>query len=147
MVCSGCVYADAIQNRREICPFCRAPAPKNIKNSLQGLNERLEVNDPEAFFGSGAIYFQGEGVVKDKSKGLEYYIRGAELGSTRAASELGQIYRIGESVSKDVKKARHYYELAAMRGDSASRCQLGFEEVNSGKFDKALKHWQISCAR
>ena len=138
-----------MQNKMTVthAPFCRAPMPENMQETIQQINKRLEVNDPEAFYNMGAVYFIGQVVVQDKSKGLGYYIRGAELGSTRAASELGQIYRICESVSKDVKKARHYYELAAMSGDSASRCQLGFEEVNSGKFDKALKHWQISCAR
>jgi hypothetical protein len=51
MICTGCLYADANQNRRGTCPFCRATTPKNIANdALQVFNKRLEVNDPEAFF-------------------------------------------------------------------------------------------------
>jgi TPR repeat protein len=98
MICTGCLYADANQNRRGTCncPFCRATTPKNIANdALQVFNKRLEVNDPEAFFNMGCLYSKGVDVAKDVSKGWEHYIRGAELGSAMASYALANAYDIG----------------------------------------------------
>jgi TPR repeat protein len=149
IICGGCVYADSTQNRYGACPFCRAPRP-NFSDAFLRLNKRLEVNDPEAFYNIGLLYDYGEGsVVRDKSKALEYYIRGAELGSAMALSVVARAYYVGcdDAIAKDEKKARHYYELAAMKGNNQSRCHLGVEEAKDGKYDKALKHWLISCGR
>jgi TPR repeat protein len=121
--------------------------PENMSETLQLLNKRLEVNDPEAFYNVGAVYFIGQYVVQDKSKGLEYYIRGAELGSASASNAVAQAYDIGEGVAKNAKKAMHYYELAAMKGHTESRYNLGRSKANAGRCDKAVKHWLISCGR
>jgi hypothetical protein len=34
-----------------------------------------------------------------------------------------------------------------MKGNNLARCNLGCDEANDGKYDKALKHWLISCGR
>jgi hypothetical protein len=84
VICSGCVFADMKENCRQICPFCRAKAPKTNADMIQRINKRLEVKDPHAFYNMGAMYFKGEVVAQDKSKGLEYHLRAAELGSADA---------------------------------------------------------------
>jgi TPR repeat protein len=77
MICTGCSYADAIQNRYG-CPFCRAPL-EHFADSFVLLNKRIEVNDPEAFYEMGSMYSEGYNIAQDKSKALEYYIRGATI--------------------------------------------------------------------
>jgi TPR repeat protein len=145
VICGGCVFADFKQNHRQICPFCRTPVAENMTDVIQRHNKWLEVNDPYAFFDIGTRYFQGLGVVQDKSKALEYYLRGVELGSADCLAIVGFMYDEGDGVVKDKKKAIHYYELAAIQGHSTSRYSLGFNEYNFGKYDRALKHWLISC--
>ena len=58
---------------------------------VQELNERLEVNDPEAFYNMGAMYYHGRGVLQDKSKALEYFTRGSELGSADASVRMAKV--------------------------------------------------------
>jgi TPR repeat protein len=118
-----------------------------MSETIQQINKRLQVNDPEAFYNMGAVYFIGQVVVQDKSKGLGYYIRGAELGSACASYIVHRAYDIGDDVAKAEKKARHYLKLAAMQGHIVSRYNLGCDEANAGKCDKAVKHWLISCGR
>jgi TPR repeat protein len=56
--------------------------PENDTDTLQQLNRWLEVNDSHACNEMGALYYHGEnGVVQNRSKALEYFLRGAELGS------------------------------------------------------------------
>jgi TPR repeat protein len=112
---------------------------------IQQLHNRLEVNDPWAFGDIGIRYFHGEGVVQDKSKAFEYFCRGAELGSADALNAVGNAYLKGNGVAKDEKKALYYEELAAMQGNNEARHNLGIDEANAGKYDRALKHWLISC--
>ena len=46
---------------------------------------------------------------------------------------------------RDTKKAQHYYELAAMGGDEVARHNLGCMEMDSGNYDRAMKHYMISA--
>jgi TPR repeat protein len=149
IICCGCVFADETQNRRAICPFCRAQEPDNISDAetIQRLEKRLKFNDPWAFYTLGVMYFFGEGVVQDKPKAFGCYFRGAELGSAEASYALAKSYYHGDGIAQDKKKAVYYGELAAMQGNSVSRYNLGVNEAKAGKYNKALKHWLISCER
>jgi TPR repeat protein len=140
-------YADGTQNRREICPFCRAPWSKTHADAIEQLKKRVEVNDPRAFYDIGSIYSHGgdEDVVQDKPKAFEYFCRAAELGFADALYAVALAYDQGDGISRDEKKAVHYYEQAAMKGNAASRHNLGVKEYKAGKYNKALKHWLISC--
>jgi TPR repeat protein len=59
------------------------------------LNKRIEVNDHEAFYEMGSMYFEGYNIAQDKSKALEYYIRGAELGSTMSLYSVAYAFDMG----------------------------------------------------
>jgi TPR repeat protein len=146
ILCIGCVFTD-VKNHRNPCPFCRAPPPEHTSDWLRDLNKRLEVNNPEAFFQIGVVYFNGNDVTQDKSKGLDFFFRGSELGSANASYQIANAYREGNDIAKDTKKALHYYGLAVMKGDNTSRCNLGINEATASRYDKALKHWQISRGR
>jgi TPR repeat protein len=85
--------------------------------------------------------------MQDKAKGLEYYFRGAELGSSSASSCVADAYYYGDVIAKDEKTATHYYEQAAMQGNNGARHNLGIDEANAGKYNRALQHWLIACER
>lgn len=129
IICNGCSHAHQLQsNGRPTCPFCRSQLPGNVAEMIQQLNKRLEVNDPWAFSHIGVKYFRGDGVVQNKSKALEYFCRGAELGSADASLCVAQAYDEGDGVTKDEKKATYYFVLAAMQGNTLTRHNLGFDE-------------------
>ena len=52
---------------------------------------------------------------------------------------------MGLGVERDAKKAAHYLEVAAIRGDGLARFNIGIDEANLGKMDRALKHWVIAA--
>jgi TPR repeat protein len=114
---------------------------------IQQMNKRLQVNDFHAFYNTGALYFNGDDVAQDKTKALEYYFRAAELGSAEASYAVARAYNVGDGVAKDEKKAEHYEELAAMQGNNEARHNLGLNEAKASKYDRALRHWLISCER
>ena len=67
-----------------------------------------------------------------------------KLGNSTAYYNIGNAYKNGEGLEVDKEKAKYYYELAAMKGDVKARNNLGVEEVNTGKYDRALKHFMIA---
>jgi hypothetical protein len=152
IICRGCFHADCLhagmkQNPCLFCPFCRTECAKTDAELIEREKKRLKVNDPWAFYNMGSRYFLGGGVVQNKSKGLEYYFLGAELGSSDALNAIAKCYHEGNGAEKDEKKAMYYNELAAIQGHSSSRHNLGFGEYKAGKYDIALKHWMIACGR
>ena len=47
------------------------------------------------------LHFEGAGVTKNESKGLEMMHRAADLGSTTAHAFLGTAYLLGKGVTRD----------------------------------------------
>ncbi|KAK1741605.1 zf-MYND and TPR domain-containing protein [Skeletonema marinoi] len=51
---------------------------------------------------------------------------------------------LGDCVQKDIKKAIYHAEQAAIGGHPGSRFNLGSNEFQSGKVERAIKHWIIA---
>ncbi len=83
----------------------------------------------------------GEG---DFGRALEYYTKAAELGHVEAHCCLASFYYRGNGVEEDVEKAIHHLEKAAIGGHPGARSLLAFEETKNGRFDRAVKHLNIS---
>jgi TPR repeat protein len=73
---------------------------------------------------------------------MELVAKAADLGLTKAHSQLGYLYKLGG----DWKKANFHFEAAAMTGHDIARCNLGLMEYNSGNMERAVKHWTISAS-
>jgi len=102
-------------------------------------------NDRAGFMLAG-VYANGLfGETQDIRKANELYLIAGELGCAEAYHNLGNAYSNGRTVEVDEEKAKHYWELAAMGGDVMARCNLGFNEVKSGNFQRAKKHFLISA--
>ena len=146
VICNGCSYAN---QKREVeqglehrCPFCREPEAKSDeKYNKRRMNRIKKHNDPVAMTATAKRYYHKG----DNRKAVEYYTKAAELGDVEAHYCLGCLYYNGEGVEKDMKKALLHLEQAAIGGHAAARILLAFHEEDSGRFDRAAKHFIIAA--
>ena len=109
--------------------------------------KRMEAGDADAFHEMGAWYLYGKfGLLQDIDRGLELASRAAELGSATAHYHLADLYFTGQHVQRNTKKALFHNQQAAMRGHTKARHNLGFDEMELGNADRAIKHWMIATA-
>ena len=146
IICSGCIYAVAIRDKEDKCPFCRTPVPNSDEEMIKQYNKRMEVDNDEAIYNLACCYDDGmHGLPKDHAKALELWHRAAGLGNALAYCNIGVAYHAGNGVERDEKKAEYYYELAAMGGDVVSTYNLGIIEHHArSNWERALKHYMIA---
>jgi tetratricopeptide (TPR) repeat protein len=144
-ICYGCVHAN---QKREIeegleqkCPYCREPLPESDKEAEKNLMERVKANDPIAIFKMGRKREEGG----DLEGAIQYWMKAAALGNMMAHYNLSILYHEGHGVEKDKKKEIHHLEEAAIGGHPNARYNLGAYELNSGRHDRAMKHYIIAA--
>jgi len=145
-ICKGCSYTNAIREIKDSiqqrCPFCRRPLPKTDAEVDRMVKRRVEVNDPVALREFGTrCHFEG-----DYGSAIEYWTRAARLGEAGAHYQLSFAYNLGDDVEKDMKKAIYHAEQAAIGGHYIARHNLGYEEYDDGKVERAVKHWIIAAS-
>lgn len=97
---------------------CNAPALNETRRSAnQG--------DAGAQFNLGLMYFQGEGVAKNKREAMKWFRKAADQGDPDAQFNVGYMYNHGEGVRKNIAAAMEWYEKAASQGHSAAQNDLG----------------------
>ena len=143
IICSGCIRAVAIRDRKaQKCPLCRKPMATS-KEILQQTKKRMEIGDADAIYSMGGGYYHGlYGMPQDYTKALELWHRAGELGHAEAYSQIGGAYCKGNGLERDTQKAKHYWELAAIRGSNVARHNLG---ANTCNCNIALKHFMIAA--
>lgn len=86
----------------------------DIPHAIQLLEEQTKEGDSYnatyAMYYLGFIYWTGEYVVKDSSKGMDWLEKAADFGSIEALEYLAETYKNGAGVNKDLDKAIYYYE-------------------------------------
>ncbi len=145
-ICLGCHIANMTREyeggleRR--CPFCREPVAKSQEEAAKQTMKRIkENNDPAAMCHMGKqLYREG-----DYDTALEYWTKAAELGDVNAHYSLSGLYDEGHGVEKDAEKEIYHLEEAAIRGHPIARHNLGIEEWNNGRFERARKHHIIAA--
>ena len=144
-VCKGCVLAARARGMND-CPFCRTAHPGTAAERLAMIRVRVKKKDPEATLFLGTKYHMGElGLQKDVRKGVELYTEAAELGSIDAIYNLGCLYASGKWVEENKAKGMQLWQKAAMRGHVEGRHNLGMNELESGNYDRAVKHNLIAA--
>ncbi|EJK59560.1 hypothetical protein THAOC_20200 [Thalassiosira oceanica] len=144
-ICNGCNYAAQKRGMFD-CAFCRTPMPKNDANALALARARAARKDPVAINFLGEKYCRGKlGLQKDMQRAVALWTEAAELGSSRALSNLGIAYEVGEGVKQDMAKAAEFFTKAAMQGHVSSRHNLGCDDWQRGNFSRALRHFMISA--
>ncbi len=81
----------------------------------------------------------------DYEGAFQYYTKAAQLGDIEVHWNLAGLYGEGQGVEKDEKKAVYHLEEAAIGGHPSARHNLGCEEKEKGRIDRALKHWIIAA--
>ena len=135
---------DATSRNIGTCPFCKADGRgKTDDERVEELMKRVEANDAGAIFALANQYIQGgSGLLQDRTKAMDLYVRAAELGSSQAHFQLGTQY----DAEENSKKEKFHYEAAAMAGNEVARYNLGCIEFESGNRERALKHWTIAAS-
>ncbi len=143
-ICDGCALANVLREREQgleiRCPFCREPVPKTKEEGNQNFVERAKADDPEALFQVGARCNR-----EGDFKGIEYWIKAAELGNMDAHYNLSVFYREGEIVKKNEQKEIYHLEEAAIGGHPDARYNLGCYEEENGRIDRAMRHFIIAA--
>ena len=155
MICTGCIYAMTVNQMKRgkrqyednICPFCRTPPCKSVKEEIRLLKKLLDTGNGGAYKQLADYYHRGvSGLSQDYQKSNELLLKAGELGSTNAYYNLGQVYRVGSGGGQiDLKKATYYYELSAMGGEIMARHNLGCMEAKAGNHDRAFKHFIMAA--
>ena len=83
--------------------------------------------------------------MKELSECIGILDKGTGLGDVEAHYNLSIMYREGEGVEKDMKKYTYYMEEAAIAGHPTARHNLGVQERNNGRFERAVKHFVIAA--
>ena len=144
-ICAGCDHAnknrEIEQGLEQRCPFCREVVPKTDEEADQNYMKRAKANDPVAIFRMGVkCYDEG-----DHEGAFQYWTKAAEVGNIESHFELSCLYHKGEGVEKNNKKEFYHLEEAAIGGHDYARHNLGYYEGESGRNDRAVKHFIIAA--
>jgi TPR repeat protein len=125
---------------KQRCVFCREPLINSAEEADKNVMERIKKNDPVAMRQWGKRHLE-----VDYETALQYLTKAAELGEADAHYSLSVMYLDGEGVEKDIEKAVYHAEEAAIGGHPYARYNLGCIEYESGRFDRAKKHFIIAA--
>jgi TPR repeat protein len=81
------------------------------------LLRKAQAGDAKAQFDLASAFSQGDGVVKDPAKGIEWLKKSALQGYPGAQVVLGYMYQKGIEMEKDPFEAAKWYKKAARQGD------------------------------
>ena len=148
IICNGCIYAMKTSGGKDLCAYCREPAPANHEMELQRTRKCAEGGNAAAYNMLGGFYASGyKGVVpQDYQKANELWLRSGELGWAYGYYNLGLSYLDGKGVQVDVKKACMYWGLAAMKGHAGAHHNLGCMDNHVSNYHRAFKHFMFAAS-
>ena len=117
----------------------RLAAEGKIDEAVAWWKTAAEEGDASAMTSLGQCYLLGEGVHKDKRKGIEWIRKSAELGNPAAQITLGICYKVGDGVKKNYKEAVKWIRQSAEQGNAIGQNELGlcYEKGRGVKKDKS----------
>jgi GAF domain-containing protein len=112
------VLASSVPPKSETASAAPLSAPAMETASFEQLRHMAEKGEPRAENVLGLRYFQGdekEGVKRNESEAVHWFIAAAEHGNVAAQSKLGFLYWSGRGVPKDLDKAYLWTVVASGR--------------------------------
>lgn len=97
----------------------------------------------------GERYILGQGVEKDTSVAVSYFVQAAEADYPVAQFILGKLYDEGQSIPHDASVAREYYQKAADKDYAPAQYALGqmyYLGQDCPKNDTEALYWILKCA-
>jgi hypothetical protein len=145
LICLGCSYANTKRETEEglvqRCAYCREPLPKTAEEADQNFMKRIKANDPDAMRQMGRkCHNKG-----DYEGAFKYWTKAIALGNVNAHFNISTLYHEGKGVEKDKKKEMYHLEEAAIGGHPGARYNLGANEWNSERDERAMKHYIIAA--
>lgn len=105
-----------------------------------------EAGDRDAQYRMGWLYEDGEGVPRDASVAIEWFLRAALLGNVKAQTMMGYKFAKGEGVRASHQKAKCWYLHAAAQGEPQAQLNLG-SILKRGEGPKNNMYWTERAAR
>ena len=122
---------------------------KDYAESLLWAQKAVDAGNADGYWALALAYEHGRGVKTDDRKAVEYYKKGAELGSAACRHSYGCRLINGEGVKKDAKAALKLFEQSADQGYGLACKALGhMYETGEGvepDFDKELAYFEKAC--
>jgi len=87
-----------------------------IEAALPLYERAVAAGSARAMTALGDAYSNGDGVPRDRRRGLEYFYDAAVLGDAPAMLALARAFRIGDGVERDPELARYWLVRAAETG-------------------------------
>lgn len=103
----------------------RLAAEGKIDEAVAWWKTAAEEGDASAMASLGDCYLSGEGVHRDKRKGIEWTRKSAELGNPAAQNNLGICYNEAYGVKKNYKEALKWFRMAADQGYVDAQYNVG----------------------
>ncbi len=116
---------------------------KDYATALREWQEIAEAGFPFAQNALGTMYENGQGVIKDDQKAVEYYRLSAERGDAIGQRKLGTKYYFGKGVKTDYSESIKWWRLAAAQGDAKAQMNLGASYFAG---EGAVKNYVIAYA-
>jgi TPR repeat protein len=114
------------QFRLALVYFLGEEVPRDDAQAVEWFRKAAEQGNPDAQFGLGLLYRDGErGVPRDDAQAVEWFRKAAEQGYADAQFGLGLMYDMGEGVSEDDAQAVEWYRKAAEQGYAKAQYLLG----------------------
>ena len=88
------------------------------------LTDLAEAGSGDAAIALGKIYTEGAQVVRDPSRGVYWFLKGAESGLCEAFHNLGVAFEFGEGTPRDDQQAAEWYKKGAEGGYIYSQYNL-----------------------
>jgi len=87
-------------------------------NKYSNSNDRLSL--AAAYTALGSAYYYGQGVSTNRSKGINYFTKGANLGSSLAQYQLGSFYGVDGTAGVNKNYVNNFYwtTVSALNGNS-----------------------------
>ncbi|XP_072552705.1 protein sel-1 homolog 3 isoform X2 [Salminus brasiliensis] len=97
----------------------------------------LQMTDATAMYDYGILLLKGTGVKRNRTLGLKFLKKAADMGSVAALNGLGWYY---STLEKDDRKAVHYFDLAARNGSRDGVFNLGVYHLKGAHPDRPGKN-------
>ena len=98
----------------------------NLRQAYLLFKDAAEKGDPEGEHNLGVMYYDGNGIPKNREEAAAWFRKAAEKGHACSQYNLANMLVSGEDVAGDVPEARKWYALAADAGLGMASYNLGF---------------------
>jgi TPR repeat protein len=102
----------------------------DYETALRRYQKLASDGDSMASYFLGKMYENGQGVVQDGAKALDWYRKSVEQGGSLAKVEIGHLYYDGLGVPQDYAEALKWFQHAADEGDVDAQYYLGLMYYN-----------------